>query len=69
MTGVLTGYYFTQASLSTHLAKASAASTTLREAMEKEREMNGGMSKFEREGGTAGMEEFHDKYNTTRGDH
>ena len=37
--------------------------------MEKEREMMGGMSKFEGEGGAAGMEEFHDKYSTTRGDH
>ena len=25
--------------------------------------------KFEKEGGAAGMEEFHDKYSTTRGDH
>lgn len=69
-TGTIAGYIFTQTSLKVHLAKASATSTTLRDALEAQGKEDA--RKFwdnEREGGAGGQEGLHDKYASTRGDH
>lgn len=70
---MLTGYYFTQASLSSHLANASAMNIKLRDSLRSSEMMPEGADparwKFDRESGVNGMEEMHDKYQSTRGDH
>lgn len=64
-----TGYLFTQASLSTHLAQASKASTLLREKLAADGATTEQLMKFDKEGGTQGLELYEDKYASTRGDH
>ncbi|KAM0748649.1 hypothetical protein T439DRAFT_327909 [Meredithblackwellia eburnea MCA 4105] len=76
LTGSLAGYIFTQTALKVHLAKASASSTVLRDALSSSSssELEGrrqwtNHDDNEREGGVGGLEGLHDKYATTRGDH
>ncbi|KAI5478699.1 hypothetical protein MNV49_004726 [Pseudohyphozyma bogoriensis] len=82
--GLLSGllYLFTQASLSSNLARASHSGVLLRARLADAAATQGGQSPAEveerlskaywsneREGGVGGMEEMKDKYQTTRGDH
>jgi hypothetical protein len=64
---------FTQASLGSHLAQSQLNSDTLRKSLaaeaavlERSKQTWGAQ---EVEGGAPGLEEMHDKYATTKGDH
>lgn len=66
--GVGVGYFFASAALKANLLKHQASNEALRKALAEIEEAgvgpaNGG------EGGVNGMEAFHDKYASTRGDH
>ncbi|GAA6018336.1 hypothetical protein JCM11491_005937 [Sporobolomyces phaffii] len=63
--GVAVGYIFTQQSLRVQLAKADHANTELRRHLGQQHPP----PPADHEGGVGGMEAFHDKYQTTRGDH